>query len=296
MTDIVFRDLRHAVRALRRDGFVAGLTILTLGVGIGVVAALFAIVNAVLLRPIVPDQDRVVLVSKLDTRRDNFPSSLSFPEFVAWREQTRSFDVLSAVDHAATGTVPLAIDDQVVPARLAPVSSDFFRVVHQGEPLYGRWFQPADEQRGAEVVAVVSERFWRRITGGDPALVGRRLSWAGGRTLLVIGVAPASVDYPLDTDIWAPGATVFDGQAGRFDAGSRTFFQFEIVGRLRRGVPIDQARAELTVIHHRIAEAFPDDYTPMAVVVEPLLDTIAGESRGVLLALFAAAGLVFVIA
>ena len=296
MTDIVLRDLRHAVRALRRDGFVAGLTILTLGVGIGVVAALFAIVNAVLLRPIVPDQGRVVHVSKLDTRRDNFPSSLSFPEFVAWREQTRSFDVLSAVDHAATGTVPLAIDDQVVPARLAPVSSDFFRVIHQGEPLYGRWFQPADEQRGAEVVAVVSERFWRRISDGDPALVGQRLSWTGGRTLLVIGVAPASVDYPLDTDIWAPAATVFDGQAGRFDARNRQFFQFEIVGRLRRGVPIDQARAELTLIHHRLAEAFPDDYTAMAIVIEPLLDTIAGESRRVLLALLAAAGLVFVIA
>src|SRR5688572_74025 len=296
MTDIVFRDLRHAVRALRRDGFVAALTILTLGVGIGVVAALFALVNGVLLRPIVPDQDRAVLVSKLDTQRDNFPSSLSFPEFIAWREQTRSFDVLSAVDLAATGTVPLVIDGQVSPARIALVSADFFRVVHDGAPLHGRWFQSADEQAGSDVVAVVSEGFWRRISGGDPALVGRRVSWAGGRTLLIVGVAPSAVTYPLDTDIWMPAATVFDGQAGRFDARSRTFFQFEIVGRLRGGVSIDQARAELTVIHHRLAEAFPNDYQPLAVVVEPLLNSVTGESRRVLLALFAAAGLVFVIA
>jgi putative ABC transport system permease protein len=294
--DVVLRDLRHALRVLRRERFVAALTILTLGVGIGVVTALFAILSAVLLRPIVPAQDRVVLVSKLDTQRDSFPSSLSLPEFAAWREQTRSFDVLSAVDHAATGTVTLAIDGQVVPARLAPVSADFFRVVHDGEPLYGRWLQPADEQIGSDVVAVVSERFWRRVGGANPAFVGRRLSWAGDRTLLVIGVAPAMVDYPLGTDIWAPGVTVFDGRAGRFDASNRTFFQFEIVGRLRRGVSLDRARAELTVIHHRVADAFPKEFGRMTVAIEPLIDRVAGKSRRVLVVLFAAAGLVFVIA
>ena len=295
MADL-FRDFRHALRTLRRERFVAALTVLTLGVGIGVVTALFALVDAVLLQPMVPDQDRVVRVSKLDPQRGNFPTSLSLPEFVAWREQTRSFDVVSAVDHAATGTVPLAIDGRVVPVQLAPVSADFFRVVHGGEPLHGRWFQPGDERPGADVVALVSERFWKRMAGGDPSLVGRRLTWAGDRTLLVIGIAPAAVDYPLGTDIWAPGATVFDGRAGRFDASNRTFFQFEIVGRLRRGVSLDQARGELTVIHRRVADMFPKEFNATTVVVEPLIDSVAGESRRVLLALFAAAGLVFVIA
>jgi putative ABC transport system permease protein len=294
MADLI-RDFQHAFRALRREPFVAALTVLTLSIGIGVVTALFAIVSAVLLRPIVPDQDRVVRVSKLATERDNFPSSLSLWEFAQWREQTRSFDVLSAVDHAATGTVPLAIDGQVVPVRVAPVSADFFRVVHDGEPLYGRWFESADEQPGADLVAVVSERFWRRFAGADPALVGRRLTWSGNRTLLVIGVAPASVDYPIGTEIWAPGATVFDGRAGRFDASNPTFFQFEIVGRLRRGVSLSQARAELTVIHQRIAQAFPNYLGQTTVVVQPLIESVAGESRRVLLTLFAAAALVFAI-
>ena len=295
MTDLVVRDLWHAIRALRRERFVTALTVFTLAVGIGVVTALFALINAVLLQPIVPDQDRVVRVSKLDPSRGNFPGSLSFPEFLAWRDQTRSFDVLSAVDHAATGTLPLTIDGQVVPARVAPVSADFFGVVHNGEPLHGRWFREADERIGSDLVAVVSERFWRRI-GADPALVGRRLSLAGNRMLLVIGIAPAAVDYPLGTDIWAPGATLFDGQAGRFDARNRLFFQFEIVGRLRRGVSIDQAHAELTLIHGRVAETYPKELNPTTVLVEPLIESVAGESRRVLLALFAAAGLVFVIA
>lgn len=296
MIDLVLRDIRYAVRGLLRERFVTALTVFTLALGIGVVTALFALVDAVLLQPIVPDQDRVVRVSKLDPQRGNFPTSLSLPEFAAWREQTRSFDVLSAVDHAATGTVPLAIDGQVVPVQAAPVSADFFRVVYGGEPLQGRWFHEGDERAGADVVAVVSERFWRRMTGGDPALVGRRLSWAGDRTLVVVGIAPATVDYPLGTDMWAPAATIFDGRAGRFDASNRTFFQFEIVGRLRRGVSLDQARAELTTIHHRVADMFPIDVNPTTVVVEPLIDSVAGESRRVLLALLTAAGLVFAIA
>lgn len=296
LMDVLLQDIRYAVRSLWRGGFVAAITILTLSLGIGVVTALFAVINAVLLHPIVWDQDRVVRVSKLDTQRGDFPFALSLQEFVAWRDQSRSFEMLAAVDHAATGTAAIAIDGQTAPVQLAPVSADFFRVVHRGEPLSGRWFVAADEQRGAELVAVVSERFWRRASGGDPAFVGRRLSWAGNRTLRVVGVAPAAVDYPLGTEIWAPGATVFDGQAGRFDANNRTFFQFELLGRLAPGVSLDQARAELSVIHHRVAEEFPNDYRPMRVIVEPLLDTVVGDGRRVLLALFAAAGLVFVIA
>jgi putative ABC transport system permease protein len=294
--DTLMQDIRYAIRGLRRGGFVAAITILTLGLGIGVVTALFAVINAVLLHPIVPDQDRVVRVSKLDAQRGDFPFALSLHEFVAWRDQSRSFEALAAVNHAATGNAAITIDGQASPVQLSPVSADFFRVVHRGEPLRGRWFLTADEQPGSEVVAVVSERFWRRAFGGDPTFVGRRLSWAGNRTLVVVGIAPAAVDYPLGTDIWAAGATVFDGQLGRFDARNRRFFQFELIGRLATGVSLEQVRAELRVIHHRVAEEFPNDYRPMGVVVEPVLDTVVGNSRRVLVALFVAAGLVFVIA
>jgi putative ABC transport system permease protein len=289
-------DVRYAARGLLRGGSFAPVTILTLGLGIGAVTALFAVVDAVLLAPIVPDQDRVVRVSKVDTKRGDFPFPLSLPEFAAWRDQSRSFEALAAVDHQATGNVPLSIDGRTSPAQLAPVSAGFFRVVHRGEPLHGRWLRAEDEQPGAEVAAVVGERFWRRAAGANPAFVGRRLTWSGDRTLLVVGIAPAQLDYPLGTDLWAPGATVFDGQAGRFDARDRTFFQFELIGRLAPGVSRGEALAELSVIHRRVAEGFPKHYTPMRVRVEPLLDTVVGESRSVLLALFAAAGLVFAIA
>ena len=296
MIDTIWLDVRYASRGLRRAPAFTAAAVLTLATGIGLVAALFAIINAVLLDPIVPDQDRAVRVGKLDTGRGGFPYSLALPEFREWQAQTRSFEAVAAIDHAATGPVPIEIDGQVLPATLAPVSADFFSVVHRGQPLLGRWLQPTDEARGADIVAVVSERFWRRVGGGDPAFVGRRLSWAGNRTLVVVGVAPGAVDYPLGTELWAPAATIFDGEAGRFDARNRTFAQFELVGRLRPGVSRDQLSAELTVIHRRVAEAFPDDYQPMAVAVEPLLDSVVGNGRQVLVALSVAAALVFAIA
>src|SRR5574341_725346 len=198
MLDLLIHDIRLAARSLRRSGFFAALAILTLALGIGVVTALFAVVDAVVLDPIVPNQERVVRVSKLDTDRGDFPYSLSLPEFEAWRDQSRSFEVAAAVDHAATGTQPIALDGQASPIELAPVSAEFFQVIHRARPLLGRWFQGTDEEPGAESVAVVSERFWRRVSG-DPKFVGKRLTWAGDRTLRVVGVAPAGVDYPLGT-------------------------------------------------------------------------------------------------
>jgi predicted permease len=296
MLDGFVSDVRHGIRSLQRHRLVAVLIVTTLSLGIGVVTALFAVIAAVLLRPIVPDQDRVVRVSKLDTARGNFPASLSLPEFELWQQQTRSFDVLAAVDHAATGDIALAIDGRTSPVRMAPVAGDFFGVIQRGQPLYGRWLQPSDEFVGAAPVAVVSERFWQRASGRDPAFVGRRLTWGGNRTLVVVGIAPSDVDYPLGTDIWIPGTAVFDGQAGRFDARNPGFAQFELLGRLAPRISAEQARAELAVIQDRIVRQFPADYMSLQVLVRPILDVVVGSTRQIILVLFAAASLVFVIA
>lgn len=297
MIDVLVRDVRYAVRYMSRNPFVTVLTVLTLSLGVGVVTALFAVIESVLLQPIVPSQDRVVRVSKLDTARGNFPASLSLPEFESWRQQTRSFDLLAAVDHAATGNIGIAVDGQVSAVRMSPVAGNFFRLVHPGQPLHGRWLQPSDEFVGSEPVAVVSEGFWRRASGGDPAFVGRRLTWGGNRTVVVVGVAPAVVDYPLGTQIWMPATAVFDGRSGHFDARNPTFAQFELLGRLAPGVSVQQARAELAIINMRVASQFPADAgIPAQVVVEPVLDAVVGNSRPVVLTLFAAAALVFAIA
>ncbi len=294
MTDVLLHDLRYTVRNLRRSGFFAVITVLTLGLGIGVITALFAVVNAVLLDPIVANQNRIVRIWNNDAQRGMARVSVSYHEFRTWRDESRSFEALAAIQYADAMSIPITVDGQSEAIELAPVSADFFSVLHGGQPVAGRWLEAGDELPGAELVGVVSERFWRAKA---PGIVGRRLTWAGGgRTVLVVGVAPAEFDYPFRTDIWVTAARFFDGDEGRFNIESRHLHHFEVLGRLVPGVSPDQARAELDLIHQRVVAQFPDAYRPMRVVVQPLIDSVLGSGRQVLWFLFGAAGLVFAIA
>jgi predicted permease len=176
------------------------------------------------------------------------------------------------------------------------VSGPYFEGLYHRAPLAGRWLDTSDDAVGAEVAAVVSHSFWLRTSGGDPAFVGRLLEWNGNRALRVVGVAPVGVDYPIGTEIWAPALAVFDGRAGRFDARSRRFAQFELIGRLRPGVTAERARAELAVVHRRMADTFPAEIRSMEVTVAPFIETVLGDDRPLLFALFVGGGLVFGVA
>lgn len=298
MIDIFLQDFRYAARSLRGRWLFAAVTVLTLGLGIGVVTALFAVVDAALLQPIATDQDHLVRIWKWDTGRGHARHPLTYPEFLAWREQARTLEALAAINYADNNPFALEVEGQPVAVSVTPVSANFFQVVHGGAPLHGRWFQPLDERAGAELVVVVSERFWRRVARADPAIVGRRLAWGGGRddrTLVVVGVAPSDVKLPLSTDAWVPIAPFFKAAGHPVDTATHRLSQFELIGRVARGVSAEEAGAELAVLHRRMIDQFPDDYRPMQVAVTPLLNTILGDTRQVLLFLFAAAGLVFVI-
>ena len=168
MIDDLGRDLRHALRAARRELGLFAITVLTLGIGIGVATALFAVVDAVVRAPIVPDQDRVVRVAKRDVARDGFPGPLSLAEYAEWARASDAFESLVAVNHAATGTAAIQVGDATLRARLAPVSGPFFEGLYHRPPHVGRWLEAADDQIGGEVAAVVSHRFWLRASGGPP--------------------------------------------------------------------------------------------------------------------------------
>ncbi len=294
-----FQDLRYAAQALRRDVvFVLG-TVLTLGLGIGVVTGFFAIVDAVVLAPLAAHDEEVVRIWKHDAQRNIARFPLSYPELQMWRERAQSVTALAAIRYAETSEAAVILNGEAVPVTIAPVSADFFAVLHGGSPLLGRWFQAADEGNVTEVAAVVSEGFWRRVGAGDPNFVGRRLMWPGNaRALVVVGVAPARLTYPDGTDVWVPIDGYFGADSGalRLDLHSRRLANFHFLARLAPGVSVEQARAELDVISASVAAQFPDDYRPMPVVAEPLLDTTLGTLRPLTLVLFAAAALVFVAA
>jgi predicted permease len=298
-------DLRFAGRTLRRAPSFAFITIATLGVGIGVLTALFAVVNAVLLRPLVPEQDRVVRVWKQDVERGDFRHALTYREFRAFRERTQSLAVVASVQASDASSLVFTIDNQPAAVAVTPVTAEFFTLVCAGQPLHGRWFDATDEAKGAELVAVASERFWREVAHGDPALVGRQLPFAAGsavgiaggaRTLRVVGVAPRQLAYPLGTDFWVPIAGFFDGSAGRFDYEDRRFAQFEVLGRMKPEASAERVRAELELLQRRLIAEYPDDYDPMRIVVQPLVDSVVGSTRQVLTFVLVAAGLVLAVA
>jgi putative ABC transport system permease protein len=293
------QDVRNAARSLRRNPLFALSTAGTLALGIGVVTGLFAIVNAVLLTPLAPHHDAIVRVWKLDPQGsiDRYP--ISYPEFEQWRASARSFRSLAAVRYAETSSVALSVGPASLPVVLAPVSADFFDVLHGGAPLVGRWFGAADEGNETELAAVVSERFWRRVGGGDPSFLGRRLRWPGGaRALIVVGVAPDNLRYPVDADAWVPIAGYFKAKTGNpnMDLHSRRFADFHLVGRLMPGIPLEQARAELDSISRGFTAQFPDDVRAMRVVAEPVLHASLGTLRPLTWFLFAGAALVFLAA
>ena len=291
------RDLLYALRGLRRSPLFTTMTVLTLSLGIGVLTALFAVVDAVILHPMADQQDRVVRIWGNDVVRGLSRVQGSYPEIKAWRDGGRSFERMAAIQYSDASALAIKIGDQSDPVRVTPVSEGFFEVLSDAPPLYGRWIDSADEAQGADAVAVVSESFWRRVGGGDPAFVGRRLTRAGGgQSVRIIGVAPASVDYPLATDLWMPLAAFYGPfSSSTFDSNAPTFRQFHALARLRPGVSLPQAQAELAVIDRNWLAQFPN-VPATEVEVEPLLNAVLGNGRQILWFLFAAAGLVFVIA
>ena len=298
MLDVVRQDLRYAIRSLSGRRVLATVTVLTLSLGIGVVTALFAVVDAAVLRPFAADQDRLVRIWMQDTARGMARFPIAYPEFLRWREQTRTLDAVAAVDYSDTYTIVLDGEGQPAVLTVAPVSASFFETVTGGgPPLHGRWLQKADEPKSNDVMAVVSARFWRRFAGSDPALVGRRLTWSGGRTFLVVGIAPDHLDLPLGADAWVPIAPFFKEMAHPVDIETDSLPQFELIGHLAPGRSREDVRAELDVLHARMIADRPGDPWARAMPVEvaPLTDTVLGDTRRVLLFLFGAAGLVFAI-
>ena len=293
------RDLRFALRGLIRRPLVSTVAVLTLSLGLASVTVLFAVTDSVILQPIGDDDSRLVRIWKNDVERGGgllFP--ISYPEYLIWKDETITFEALAAINYADGSTTTVMVDDEPITANMVSVSAELLDVVG-ATPAYGRLLEAGDDVEGAENVAVVSHRFWRRA-GGDPNYVGQRLRYPGAEPFTIVGVLQPDVVYPLDADIWVPLVPAFtrddETQPDGMTLDSPRLRQFHVVGRLAPGVAIGQARSELTVIHGRLSAAFPEDYPRKPIVVTPLVDTVIGHVRPTLMLLLAGAALVFLVA
>ena len=287
-------DLRFALRGLVRRPLAAAVAVATLSLGLASVTALFAVTDAVILQPIGDSDSRLVRIWKDDVERGGgllFP--ISYPEYLVWKDEATSFDALAAINYADGATNAFLVDDEPVTANRVLASADLLDVVG-ARPAYGRLLEAEDDVEGAELVAVVSHRFWQRVSG-DPTFVGKRLSNAGDTPFTIVGVLQPDVSYPVDADIWLPLVPAFARDSDEVLDSPRTT-QFHVVGRLAPGVSSGQARSELAVIHGRLSAAYPEDYPRMPIVVTPLVDTVVGHVRPTLVLLLAGAALVFLVA
>ena len=284
----IIQDVRYAARKLLRAPGFTFIAVTTLALAIGATTAVFSIVNGVLLKPL-PFRDPDAVVKVGSTTTNGKLVSMSVPDFVDYRDQTRSFVAMAAIWDRNSANLSIAGAE---PVRLnsAAVGARFFELLGTRMPL-GRGFIAGDDATGARRVAVLSNRVWRSAFAGDSGVVGRAIS-LNGQDYTVVGVAPASLTFPSKADIWVP----FTFEPWMTDPGNRGAHFMFAIARLRPGVTVDAANREMATVGARLAREYPSTNTKFGGGIEELRTSIVGNVRPLLLTMFGAVAFVLLIA
>jgi putative ABC transport system permease protein len=283
-----WQDIRFGARMLRKQPGFTLVAVLTLALGIGANTAIFSIVNAVLLRPL-PYQapDRLTQVWEHNRSKNKPHSSVAPANFLDWKGQTQLFEGMAAYDIFPGFNLTGAGEPERVQA--ARVSVGLFPLLGVSA-VTGRVFTIEEEQRGHHQVALVSYGLWQRRFGADPGLVGQTLS-LNDQSFTVVGILPPDFHFlPTEYEIFIP--MVLDG----WEATARGTHPLRVVARLREGITLAQAQAEMDQIAHRLEQEYPKFNTGVGVTVVPLHEQLVGESRRALLVLLGAVAFVLLIA
>ena len=286
--DTVLRDARIGLRTLRRTPGFALVAVLTLALGIGLSTAVFTVADALLLRPLpVHDQNRLVVLWA-ETHDGDFHYPFEFPDARAFARRTQSLEHIALTAYEGAWPVSIQNAGRTSQMRRALVSGAFFDVLG-AHSMLGRALRAEDDVVGAAPVVVLSYGAWQRWFGGDSAVLGRRIvMYQDGKAYTIVGVMPQGLDYPHGADIWAPLVPA------RTIAGTdSTIADVDVIGRLRPGRTIADARNELTSYFGR-AEA-PSWQRDFHGVAHTLPELVLGDVRPALLAFAVAAGLLLLI-
>ncbi len=281
------QDLRYAVRTLVHSKTFALAAVLTLALGIGANTAIFSVVNGVLLRPLpFAEPDRLVWMWGRFHANDS--AAVSPPDFLDYRAQAKAFEGMAASLGGGLFTYNLTGAGEPLRLEGAPVSAGFFETLG-AKPLLGRTFRAEEERSGAEGVVVLSHALWQERFGGDQNILGRALI-LNGRSHTVVGVMGPGFTFPQESWVWTPIPF------GHEETSARRFHFLRPVGRLRAGVSREQAQAELDTIAAQLEQQYPESNTTWGIRLEPLRDVLLGNVEEPLLLLWAAVGLVLLIA
>ena len=284
--DSLFSDIRYAVRNLiKRPGFTA-IAVITLALGIGVNSAIFSAVNALLINPLpFPDQDRVVAIWDKVPSHGVERNEVAMANYLDWRAQSQSFEHLALERWWSTnltaGDTPERVQGFLVTANFL----DVLRV----KPIKGRNFIEEENQPGKDSVAIITNSLWQRRFGSDPNIVNKTIT-TNGIVRTVIGVLPEDFNYPKGAEVFAPIALTPELSKSR---GNHSYY---VIGRLKPGVSLPGAQAELDTITARLAAQYPDTNVGLGANVYPIVaDTVRMYSTA-LWVMMAAVGFVMLIA
>jgi putative ABC transport system permease protein len=272
MEDEMFQDLRYGARMLVKSPGFTFVAALTLALGIGANTAIFSVIEAVMLRPLpYRNSERLCMLWKSVPARNIEWDWTSYPTIRGWREQSKSFEDMAAILLPAGSEVTLQSDAGPERVQGSKVSGNFFEMLGV-KPLLGRAFSDDEARRGDDVV-VLSYGFWQRRFGGDGAVLGRKLQ-LDNRSATVIGVMPPDFQFPdKNAQLWL--LLSGDHRWAGFQK-IRLADAFSALARLKPGVSIEEARAEMNIISERLAQQYPATDVNLGVRVTPLFDQIAG--------------------
>jgi predicted permease len=295
--DTLAKDLRYAFRGMQRSPGFAIVVVLVLAIGIGANTSLFSIINAVLLRPLpYPESERLVWVG--ETRADlpfssTNPGAVSYLNFVDWRTQQTVFERMGAYQPSGGSPAAFVIGGEPVRMEAQRMSADVFAAL-KVTPVMGRVFtNDEDRTGGVGRVVVLSYETWQERFGGMP-VVGQSVSM-NGFAYTILGVMPPGFSFPYrGVEAWLPlgGIPAPPRASHRGHAGENA----GVVARLKPGVTLEQARAEMAAIVARLEQAYPDANKGWTARVEPLMNVVVGDAGRPLWILFGAVGLLLVIA
>jgi len=284
--EVFVQDVRYGVRMLLKSPLFTAVALTTIAIGIGANTAMFSLVDAILLRPLpYPEPQRLTVVGT-NQRGESQISPMGTADFLAWRDRQQSFEQVAVLDGAGGS---FALSGMGAPERIpgVGVSANFFSIFGVA-PLKGRGFHPGEDQPGAPGVVVISQQFWRDHLDSDPKVLNRTLT-LDGKQHTIVGVMPAGFRFPprAPVDVWAIHTLN--------PPTSRPPFGLHAFGRLKPGVSMRQAGAELDEIVGQVNAQYPSS-TPLAGVVRPMKEWMVSEVSTPLLVLLGAIGLLLLIA
>jgi predicted permease len=281
-----WQDMRFGLRVLAKNPGFTAIAILTLALGIGANTALFSVVNGVLLNPLpFPKPDELVAAyAKSPTFAEN---SIAYPNFLDWQKDNHSFASLGAYRTDDYNMVGVGEPQRV---HIHMISAEFFPALGL-QPLLGRSFRPEEDKAGAGPVAILGDGLWKRKFGLSQYVLGKSII-LNGKSYTIVGVAPGVITGLSPSDLYVPIGQWADPSFldRRISMGTNS------IGRLKPGVTIEQARAEMDRIAENLAAAYPEANKGMGISLIPLKTDVVGNVKGILLVLLGAVSFVLLIA